>query len=319
MVADAAELEPYRREVVAYCYRMLASPHEAEDAAQDTFLRAWRGLSSFENRAGLRPWLYRIATNVCFDMLKGRRRRAVPMDISAAATGQLSLGTPLPEATWVQPIPDGMVLEASDDPAEIVVLRESIRLALIAALQHLTPGQRAVLILRDVLSWKAGEVAELLDTSEDAVNSTLRRARAAAAVANLESAGVEPPEVERELLARYIAAFERYDVDALVALLREDATLAMPPFELWLRGKADIHRFMAGMAVEGGRDRLIPVEANGSPAVALYRPTGPAGAPEPHGIHVLEVTGGRIATIHAFLDTGLFPIFGLPAEPQPND
>ena len=241
---DLAELqlEPYRRELTGYCYRMLASPQDAEDAVQDTMVRAWRGLARFEDRGGLRPWLYRIATNVCLDMLNGRGRRALPMDIAPVANGRayegrrpLSLGTPQPEATWVRPIPDHLVSLPDDDPAEVAVSRESIRLAFIAALQHLAPGQRAVLILRDVLAWRANEVAELLDTSVDAVNSTLRRARAALAAANL-GGPADPAEADPELLGRYIEAFERFDIDALVALLHEDATFSMPPFDLWLRG-----------------------------------------------------------------------------------
>jgi RNA polymerase sigma-70 factor, ECF subfamily len=320
--AELVELEPYRRELTAYCYRMLASPQDAEDAVQDTLVRAWRGLAGFENRAGLRPWLYRIATNVCLDMLKGRGRRALPMEIAPVATRRLydgghslSLGTPRPEATWVQPIPDHLVSPPDRDPAEVAVSRESIRLAFIAALQHLVPRQRAVLILRDVLRWRANEVADLLNTSVDAVNSTLRRARSAVAAANLDAVPTEPAEADRELLGRYIEAFERFDVDALVALLHEDATLTMPPYDLWLQGQADIRRFLVAMEGEGGHDRVIPVAANRSPAMAVYRPTGPSGALEPFGIQVLEVADGRIANIHAFLEPGLFPIFGLPTAP----
>jgi RNA polymerase sigma-70 factor, ECF subfamily len=310
---ELGQLEPYRRELTAYCYRMLASAQDAEDAVQDTLVRAWRGLAGFEDRAGLRPWLYRIATNVCLDMLKARRRRALPMDIAPAATGALSLGAPRPEATWVQPIPDHLISPPEQDPAEVVVSRESIRLAFIAALQRLGPRQRAVLILRDVLSWRANEVADLLDTSVDAVNSLLRRARSALAAATPDTVPTEPAQADRELLGRYIEAFLRYDVDALVALLRDDATLTMPPYDLWLQGRADIRRFLMAMVGEAGHDRVIEVAANGCAALAVYRPTGPAGALEPYGIHVLEVAGGRIATIHAFLDPGLFPLFGLPA------
>jgi RNA polymerase sigma-70 factor (ECF subfamily) len=309
---ELGQLEPYRRELTAYCYRMLASAQDAEDAVQDAFVRAWRNLAGFEDRVGVRPWLYRIATNVCLDMLKARRRRALPMDIAPVATGEFSMGAPRPEATWVQPIPDQLISPPEHDPAEVAVSRESIRLAFIAALQRLVPRQRAVLILRDVLSWRANEVAELLDTSEDAVNSTLRRARSALAEANLDAMPSEPAVADRELLGRYVEAFLRYDVEALVALLHEDATLQMPPFELWLRGHADIRSFLMAMVDEAGYDRVIEVAANGSPALAVYRPTGPSGAFEPFGIHVLEVAGGRIAHIHAFLDPGLFPIFGLP-------
>jgi RNA polymerase sigma-70 factor (ECF subfamily) len=312
---EFAQLEPYRRELIAYCYRMLASPHDAEDAVQDTLVRAWRGIARFEDRAGLRPWLYRIATNVCLDMLKARGRRALPMDVVPAATGrqwtshQSSLGEPRPEATWVQPIPDSLISPPELDPAEVAVSRESIRLAFIAALQRLLPRQRAVLILRDVLRWRANEVADLLGTSDDAVNSTLRRARSALGDVSLESAPNELADTERELLGRYVEAFQRYDVEALVALLHEDATLAMPPFPLWLQGRSEIRRFLAAM--EGGHDYVISLGANGAPAVAVYRP-GVSGKLEPFGIHMLEVAGDRIAAIHAFLDPDLFPIFGLP-------
>jgi RNA polymerase sigma-70 factor, ECF subfamily len=319
---DGELLEPYRRELTGYCYRMLASPHDAEDAVQDTLLRAWRGLGTFENRVGLRPWLYRIATNVCLDMLKGRGRRALPMDVAPAASGRAwgqshegSLGRARSEATWVQPIPDDRIVAPDADPADMALLRESVRLAFIAALQHLGPRQRAVLILRDVLHWRAGAVADLLDTSVDAVNSTVRRARAALADLSIDSVPAQPAAVDSDLLGRYVAAFERFDVDAMVALLHEDATLSMPPFELWLHGTADIRRFLAAMAHEGGRDRVLPVAANASPALAVYRPSGPDGTLAAFNLQVLDVDGGRIRAIHAFLDPGLFPAFGLPADP----
>jgi len=217
----------------------------------------------------------------------------------------------------VQPIPDHLVASPSGDPADIAGLRESIRLAFVAALQYLVPRQRAVLILRDVLSWRAHEVAELLETSEDAVNSTLRRARSALETVKLDAVPTEPTEADRELLHRYIEAFERYDVDSLVALLHLDATLNMPPYELWLQGVPDIHRFLAAIEVQGGRDRIIEVAANGCPALAVYRPAGPSGALEPFEIHVLEIADGRIAAIHAFLEPALFPVFGLPPTPEP--
>jgi RNA polymerase sigma-70 factor (ECF subfamily) len=321
---ELSDLEPYRRQLTAYCYRMLGSPQDAEDAVQDTLVRAWRSLGRFEDRAGLRPWLYRIATNVCLDMLKGRGRRALPMDLAPASSGRrwepsqgLALGTARPEATWVQPIPDHLVSTPGGDPADVAGSRESIRLAFIAALQHLVPRQRAVLILRDVLSWRAHEVATLLETSEDAVNSTLRRARSALETVNIDVVPTEPTEADRELLHRYIEAFERYDVDSLVALLHEDATLSMPPYELWLRGIPDIRRFLVALEVEGDRDRVIEVAANGCPALAVYRPTGISGALEPFEIHVLEIAGGRVTAIYAFLDSALFPVFGLPPTPEP--
>jgi RNA polymerase sigma-70 factor, ECF subfamily len=307
------ELEQYRRELVGYCYRMLGSIHEAEDAVQDTMLRAWRALPRFEDHTGLRPWLYRIATNVCLDMLKGRARRALPMDVAPVASGELRRGDARPEATWIEPAPDHMVLPA-DDPAERAVSRESVRLAFIAALQHLAPRQRAVLILRDVLRWRAAEVAVLLETSADAVNSALRRARAALGAIDRDAAPGEPSAGDRELLAAYIDAFERNDVDALVGLLREDAILEMPPFELWMRGPDDIRRWLVGVDAFG-QERFTPVDANGSPAVAVYRPQAPGAPPTAFAIQVLDVVAGRISGIHVFLDPALFDLFGLPVDP----
>jgi RNA polymerase sigma-70 factor, ECF subfamily len=309
------QLEQYRRELTGYCYRMLGSIHEAEDAVQDTMLRAWRALATFEDRAGLRPWLYRIATNVCIDMLKGRSRRALPMDVAPVATGELRRGDRRPEATWIQPAPDSMILPPDGDPAESVVSRESVRLAFIAALQHLAPRQRAVLVLRDVLRWRAAEVAVLLETSVDAVNSTLRRARAALAAVDRDSAPSEPSAADRELLAAYIDAFERSDVDALAGLLRDDAILEMPPFELWMRGPDDIRRWL--LSVDAfGQEHLTPVDANGSPAVAVYRPQAPGLQPTAFSIQVLDIVAGRISAIHVFLDPALFELFGLPVEPD---
>jgi RNA polymerase sigma-70 factor, ECF subfamily len=310
----AEELEPYRRELVGYCYRMLGSIHEAEDAVQDTMVRAWRARARFEDRTGLRSWLYRIATNVCIDMLKGRSRRALPMDVAPVATGELRRGDRRPEATWIGPAPDNLVLPLGDDPAEQAVSRESVRLAFIAALQHLPPRQRAVLILRDVLRWRAAEVAVLLETSPDAVNSAVRRARAALAAVDRDSAAREPAPGDREVLTAYLDAFARHDVDALVALLRDDAILEMPPFELWMRGPDDIRRWL--VAADAFRqEQFVPVEANGAPAVAVYRPEAPGGRPRAFSIQVLDVVAGRIGGIHVFLDPTLFELFGLPLDP----
>jgi RNA polymerase sigma-70 factor (ECF subfamily) len=310
----AEQLEQYRRELVGYCYRMLGSIYEAEDAVQDTMLRAWRALPRFEDRAGLRPWLYRIATNVCIDMLKGRSRRALPMDVAPVAAGELRRGDARPEATWIQPAPDSLVLPRDGDPAERAVSRESVRLAFIAALQHLAPRQRAVLILRDVLRWRAAEVATLLETSADAVNSALRRARAALADIDRDTAPSQPSTGDREVLAAYIDAFERNDIDALVDLLRDDAILEMPPFELWMRGPEHIRRwFVAADALS--QELLTPVAANGSLAVAVYRPRDPGGPPTAFSIQVLDIGDGRISAIHVFLDPELFELFGLPVDP----
>jgi RNA polymerase sigma-70 factor (ECF subfamily) len=309
----AEQLEQYRRELVGYCYRMLGSIYEAEDAVQDTMLRAWRALPRFEDRAGLRPWLYRIATNVCIDMLKGRSRRALPMDVAPVAAGELRRGDARPEATWIQPAPDSLVLPRDGDPAERAVSRESVRLAFIAALQHLAPRQRAVLILRDVLRWRAAEVATLLETSADAVNSALRRARAALADIDRDTAPSQPSTGDREVLAAYIDAFERNDIDALVDLLRDDAILEMPPFALWMRGPEHIRRwFVAADALS--QELLTPVAANGSLAVAVYRPRDPGGPPTAFSIQVLDIGDGRISAIHVFLDPELFELFGLPVD-----
>lgn len=308
---DIGRLESYRRELTGYCYRMLASPFDAEDAVQETLLRAWRALERFEEAGGgVRPWLYRIATNVCLDMLKGRSRRVLAVGLGTPAAGQVSMGEPLPEARWVYPISDELVGGEDGDPAVVAIARETVRLAFIAALQLLAPRQRAVLVLHDVLSWRASEIAQLLQTTENAVNAALKRARAALAHADMESLEPAGAEVERELLGRYIDAFERYDVDALVALLHEDAVITMPPFEPWLQGITDIGTFLAAMRSEGGRDRALSLRANAGPAVAVFRPdsTGRLG---PYAIMVLEVAGDRIAAIHAFLDSSLFSVFGL--------
>jgi RNA polymerase sigma-70 factor (ECF subfamily) len=308
------QLEGYRVELTAYCYRMLGSAFEAEDAVQDTFVRAWRGFDRFQGRAALRSWLYRIATNVCLDMLASRQRRARPMDLGPAGTADGPLGNPLEEAAWLQPIPDGSVLPAGGDPAELAVQRDSIRLAFVAALQHLPPRQRAVLILREVLQWQAAEVAELLETSVAAVNSALQRARATLAARNVD-AGAAPGRLDddqRALLARYVDAFERYDMDALTALLHEDAVWNMPPYALWLQTHLDIRRWCLGPGIGCQGSRLIPVDANGMPAFGQYKPA-PDGGLEPWSLQVLELSGGRVAGITFFLDTdALFPLFGLP-------
>ena len=306
------QLEQYRDELTGYCYRMLGSIYEAQDAVQDTMLRAWRARARFEDRSGLRPWLYRIATNVCFDMLKGRSRRALPMDVAPAATGELRRGDARGPETWIEPAPDSLVLP-SGDPAERAVSRESVRLAFVAALQHLGARQRAVLILRDVLRWRAAEVAALLGTTTDAVNSTLRRARAALPPIDRDSTPSEPSADDRDLLAAYIDAFERNDLDALVGLLRDDAVLEMPPFELWMQGPRDIRRWLLAVGA-AGQERLTPLGVNGSLAAAVYRAPEPGGRRTAFAIQVLDIVAGRISAIHVFVDPGLFRLFGLPVD-----
>ncbi|MFL5932364.1 MAG: sigma-70 family RNA polymerase sigma factor [Gaiellaceae bacterium] len=302
------ELEEHRRELTAHCYRMLGSPFEAEDAVQETLLRAWKNLDRFEGRSALRSWLYRIATNVCLDMLEGRAKRARPMDLGPAAEPIVeNLGTP--EVPWLQPVPDSLV----GDPAETVASRDTIRLAFVAALQHLPPRQRAVLILREVLRWKANEVAELLGTSVASVNSALQRARA-----TLEEIDLSPDssfeEPDRELLDRYVKAFEAYDFDALTSLIHEDAIQSMPPYDLWLSGREDIFTWWAGPGIGCKGSRVIPVvSANGSPAFGQYKPSESGEGHEPWALQVLELSGGGIAELTFFLDTEtLFPLFGLP-------
>lgn len=306
-------LEEHRAELTGYAYRMLGSAFEAEDAVQETFLRAWKGFDAFEGRSSLRSWLYRIVTNVCLDMLGGKERRARPMDLGPARSAETPLGERLPEATWVLPVPDDRVLPEDGDPAEVAEHRESIRLAFVAALQHLPPKQRAVLVLCEVLRWKATEVAELLQTSVASVNSALQRARATLSTVHPETVGTAGmDEEQRRLVERYVDAFERYDMDSLTSLLREDARWNMPPYELWLQTHDDIRAWCLGPGIGCRGSRLIPVAANGSPAFGQYKPS-PRGGLEPWSLQVLEISGGRISGITFFLDTqSLFPLFGLP-------
>jgi RNA polymerase sigma-70 factor (ECF subfamily) len=319
---DAAELEhrleQHRAELTAYCYRMLASLFDAEDAVQETLLRAWRSLDRFEGRAAFRSWLYRIATNVCLDMLEGRERRARPMDLGPARAPEAANLNTLPEVTWIEPVPDGRVVPAEGDPAEVAVARETIRLAFVAALQHLPARQRAVLLLCEVLRWKASEVAELLETSVASVNSALQRARATLEARGVRSTDPLPAvdESERELLARYVEAFERYDMDALTALIREDAIQSMPPYDLWLRGREDIFAWWLGPGIGCRGSRVIPAgTANGSPAFGQYKPSPTGDGYEPWALQVLEIADGRIVELTFFLDTErVFPLFGLPAR-----
>src|SRR6184192_4884228 len=308
------QLEAQRPALTGYCYRMLASPFEAEDAVQETLLRAWRGFERFEGRAALRSWLYRIATNVCLDMLEGRSRRARPMDLGPAREPILENLNTRPEATWIEPIPDNLVAPEAD-PADRAVERESIRLAFVAALQHLPPRQRAVLVLCEVLRWSAKEVAELLDSSIASVNSALQRARATLEASGISAYDAAPPmnEAQRKLLDRYVAAFERYDIKALTSLIKEDARQSMPPYDMWLQGRDNIFDWWFGPGIGCRGSRLLPVgTANGSPAFGQYKPS-PDGGYEPWALQVLELSGGRIGEFTFFLDTDtLFPLFGLP-------
>ncbi|MET9777210.1 sigma-70 family RNA polymerase sigma factor [Streptomyces sp. NPDC006367] len=310
-------LEKHRVELTGYCYRMLGSSFEAEDAVQDTLVRAWRSYDKFEGRSSLRSWLYRIATNVCLDMLTAGNKRARPMDLTDATPLAQAALSPRPDNTWLEPMPDARVLPTTADPAEAAVAKESVRLAFMAALQQLPPKQRAVLILREVLAWKASEVAELLGTSVASVNSALQRARATLAEREEKGAdaAVSDPldEEQQRLLERYVAAFEGYDMTALTALLHEDAVMTMPPFDLWLAGPADITGFMSTIGASCAGSRLVPVQANGLPAFAHYKPDPEAGGFSPWAVQVLEISDGRITGFHCFLDTKRwFPLFDLP-------
>jgi RNA polymerase sigma-70 factor, ECF subfamily len=310
------DLEQYRRELTGYCYRMLGSGFEAEDATQETLVRAWRNAAKFEGRSSVRSWLYRIATNICIDMQRNVQRRARPIEMGPASPPDESfLGPVLPENTWITPIPDSSVEPANGDPAQIAVQRESIRLAFVTALQHLPARQRAALILCEVLRWQASEVAELLDTSVAAINSALQRARATLAALPSEPRPSALDETDAALLERYVEAFEKYDIERLVSLLHEDAVQTMPPFAMWLQGADNIGRWMVQPGPSACRDsRLIPTFANGCPAFGQYKPD-PAGGRAPWSLQVIEISDGRIAAMSFFLDTAkIFPAFGLPAH-----
>jgi RNA polymerase sigma-70 factor (ECF subfamily) len=322
-------LEQYRVELTAYCYRMLGSSADAEDAVQDTMVRAWRSYDRFEGRSSLRSWLYKIATNVCLTMLESRQRRARPMDFGSPFSVGEPVPEPKPEVSWLEPIPDARVLPQAADPAELTVAKESVRLAFVAALQHLPARQRAVLILREVLQWKASEVAELLDTSVASVNSALQRARATLAESDLDAArpadGLD--EAQQDLLARYAEAFERYDVSALVTLLHEDAILNMPPYDLWLVGPEEIAKWLVGPGAPCKGSRMVPLTANGGmPAFGQWRCNPDGSGYHAWAVQVLELRGDKISGYTSFLDVEtLFPMFGLPlrldasGEPLPDD
>jgi RNA polymerase sigma-70 factor (ECF subfamily) len=308
-------LEQYRRELTGYCYRMLGSPFEAEDAVQETLLRAWRSFDRFEGRSAVRSWLYRIATNVCFDMLGSRSRRATPMDLGPAQEPVAENLFTLPEASWIEPIPTGGV-SPEGDPAELAMEHETIRLAFVAALQHLPARQRAVLILCEVLRWRAAEVAELLETSVASVNSALQRARATLESAGVGSGDAAPPldASQRELLERYVEAFQNYDMDALTSLIREDASQSMPPYDMWMSGRDDILAWMIGPGIGCKGSKLLPApNANGAVAFGQYKPSESGSGHDPWALMVVELDGDRIGELTFFLATErLFPLFGLP-------
>jgi RNA polymerase sigma-70 factor, ECF subfamily len=303
--ATADQLEQYRRDLTGYCYRMLGSAFEAEDAVQETMLRAWRSLDRFEGRSALKSWLYKIATNVCYDALAGRERRARPMDLGPAEEPLFENLAELPEVTWITPMPT---------PDELAEQRETLRLAFVAALQHLPPRQRAALVLCEVLKWQASEAAELLETSVASVNSALQRARATLATADT-AAPAELNDETRALLERYVSAFEAYDIDRLTDLLHEDAIQSMPPYSLWLQGRDDIFTWWFGPGIGCKGSKLVPVGlANGMPAWGQFKPS-PEGGHEPWALIVPDVSDGRIVELTFFLDTArLFPLFGLPSR-----
>jgi len=315
---DFARLtDPFRAELLAHCYRMLGSVHDAEDQLQETLIRAWRSYGGFRGESSLRTWLYRIATNACLRALQNRARRPLPSGLGApGADAATPLPAERPEVPWLEPFPDALLRASPDDPASVVTSRTSMRLALVAALQYLAPRQRAVLILRDVLGWRAAEAAELLGTSTTAVNSALQRARAQLhKVAPAEEEMREPADPDdRALLDRYATAFETADVDALTRLLREDAVLEMPPQPVWFAGRERVGCFLrAKVLSEPGRFRLTAVAANGQPGFAAWE-RGPDGVYRAHGIQVLTLAGPAVARIASFNEPGLFPVFGLPAE-----
>ncbi len=303
-----------RRELTGYCYRMLGASSEAEDAVQETFVRAWRHADQFEGHASMRAWLYRIAHNVCIDMLRAPQRRARPMDFGPAVPQKGTVVGPTRQASeYVQPVLDQRVIDTGADPADLAAARETIRLAFIAALQHLPPRQRAVLILCEVLRWQATETAELLDTSVASVNSALQRARATLADLATEPLDSTLDAEHQALLARYVDAFERYDIPALTALLRHDAIMTMPPFDMWLQGAPDLAGWFGEQGIACKGSRLIPCDVNGTAGFASYKP-GDDGRLHPWAIQVIDVAGGQIVGHHNFIYPEMFEAFGLPAS-----
>jgi len=306
------DLEQYRRELTGYCYRMMGSVFEADDAVQETMVRAWKAMDSFEGRSAVRSWLYRIATNACLDMLRGRQRRALAMDLGPAGRSDAFHWRTREENAWVTPIPDSRVLPEAGDPAQLVESRETVRLAFVTALQHLPARQRAVLILREVLRWQATEVAELLDTTVASVNSALQRARATLGTLDTGADHSTPvTEDQKALLERYVDAFERYDISSLVSLLRDDVVMSMPPFDFWLSGPDEMAKWFVGEGKGCEGSRLVAVQANGMAAFASYK-RDPGGGHTAWSIQLIEISGDRIVGHHNFLDTALFEAFGLP-------
>ncbi len=310
-VIDVADLELHRAALTGHCYRMLGSACDAEDAVQETMVRAWKALARFDGRSSLRTWMYRIATNVCLDALSSKARRARPIEEGPVGTVDDELET-RPRTHWLEPIPDARMLPSDADPFETVALKQSTRLAFVAALQHLPPRQRAALLLTEVLGWSAQEVSASLEMSVAAVNSARQRARATLAARNVSLTSEPLSDSQAELLEKYVDAFHEYDVDALVALMRADATLSMPPYTLWLQGPEAIRAWLLGRGKGCRGSRLIPTEACGSPAFAQYR-RATDGSYTPWSLTILELAGERIKAWNAFLDTErLFPLFGLP-------
>lgn len=314
-----AAADPYRRELFAHCYRMLGSVHDAEDLLQETYLRAWRSYDRFEGRSTLRTWLYRIATNACLSALESRSRRPLPTGLGAPCSQPGEALVERGEVPWLEPVPDAMLgtdPSLAVDPAAVVATRAGVRLALVAALQHLPPRQRAVLVRREVLALRAAEVAQVLDMSVAAVNSSLQRARATLDAAQLREEDLHEPTdpAQRELLDRYAAALEAKDLATIVTVFTVDAVWEMPPFDSWYQGAGAIAELIGTHCPAGpGELRTVATAANGQPAFAVYLLV--EGRWKPFQLQVLTLTGGRVSHVTAFFDTGLFPTFGLPATP----
>lgn len=305
--------DPYRRELLAHCYRMLGSVHDAEDLVQETYLRAWRSYDKFEGRSSLRTWLHRIATTTCLTALESRGKRPLPTGLGAPSSNPAESPTYQPEVTWLEPVPDAMVGADDTDPGDVVTSRESVRLAFIAALQHLPPRQRAVLILRDVLKWRAAEVADAVGVTTTAVNSILQRARTQLEQIASKEEIVEPTAAgQRELLDRYVQAFEAKDIAAIVEMFTSDAVWEMPPAIGWYEGADDVGRLVDTQCPAGPDDmRLVATRANGQPAFGVYM-RGEDGGFHPFQLHVLTPTAAGISHVVSFFDLSLFPTFGLP-------